>query len=573
MAASKPNTPFMSCIKVKGISLLPPFITPKRRVELQHYKQQAVKLEKRLKNCRDLQKNLEDLLNMEPLTDRRYSEVSFCGSSHVEALGIAEKANNDIPPPKRQITLSRDIIDVTQYNTDGIKIIYNDSNQDVGASEQVEVLYQHQHTNDVYQEPNSLNSASMDVNNHTLEGTPTKSFSSPLELSPRPRLIRSNSYTLDTPSPVLLAHLKKTGESKDGLNQSPISRNWSSLENNYVPFEKSEFSSINTVYNANCEEDVHSSTPTPKCEENDAAPAINVIQTDISVHKITVNTNNEVLDENSETSDTQLLQVLRALPDMYAKQIIELIESQKGVKSGNLEKDNNRKGSESPKKFDNSLKNDNNDVFQDSTTSLSPSQSIYYSLASSDTVRPLSDCSIQLIDLDQSPEQNPNVIQYIDEEVRSVYVGRELFPNLDANTMNNKQEWAASVIGAHIKGYLTRRLLNTEKVQSLIETIKDALVCALQLHNAENIDESDVELHRRLINQVSVACYEFHDIFFSISVQEQMSIIATDRQRKLEKAKRPTSAPTVSRKASKSSSARSTPRQRVQSHSRSLTKV
>lgn len=67
-----------------------------------------------------------------------------------------------------------------------------------------------------------------------------------------------------------------------------------------------------------------------------------------------------------------------------------------------------------------------------------------------------------------------------------------------------------------MKGYLTRRLLRTEKVQSLIDTIKDALLCALQLHTAENIDESDVELHRRLINQVSngfskaVWCVEKH---------------------------------------------------------------
>lgn len=66
------------------------------------------------------------------------------------------------------------------------------------------------------------------------------------------------------------------------------------------------------------------------------------------------------------------------------------------------------------------------------------------------------------------------------------------------------KETAASIIGAHVKGYLTRRLLKTERVQSLINTIKDALICALQLHTADNIDESDVELHRRLINQVSI---------------------------------------------------------------------
>lgn len=44
----------------------------------------------------------------------------------------------------------------------------------------------------------------------------------------------------------------------------------------------------------------------------------------------------------------------------------------------------------------------------------------------------------------------------------------------------------------------------TERVRTLIETIKDALICAMQLHaeTTENINESDVELHRRLVQQV-----------------------------------------------------------------------
>lgn len=47
--------------------------------------------------------------------------------------------------------------------------------------------------------------------------------------------------------------------------------------------------------------------------------------------------------------------------------------------------------------------------------------------------------------------------------------------------------------------------MRTERVQGLIQTIREALICAMQLHleNTENINESDVELHRRLIQQVS----------------------------------------------------------------------
>ncbi|VEN34568.1 unnamed protein product [Callosobruchus maculatus] len=134
--------------------------------------------------------------------------------------------------------------------------------------------------------------------------------------------------------------------------------------------------------------------------------------------------------------------------------------------------------------------------------------------------------------------------------------------------MNNiRREWAARVICAHARGYLTRRLLKTERVQSLIMTIKDALMCALQLHSADNINEADVELHRRLINQVSSACYAFHDVFFAYSVPEQMAMIAADRQRKQEKSKRPSSAPTSRTRLSSRSSRQLTPQ------SRSLTNV
>lgn len=59
------------------------------------------------------------------------------------------------------------------------------------------------------------------------------------------------------------------------------------------------------------------------------------------------------------------------------------------------------------------------------------------------------------------------------------------------------------MIGAYARGYLTRRLLKTDKVRGLIETIKETLVCALQLHGNESLDEYDIELHRRLIQQAS----------------------------------------------------------------------
>lgn len=69
------------------------------------------------------------------------------------------------------------------------------------------------------------------------------------------------------------------------------------------------------------------------------------------------------------------------------------------------------------------------------------------------------------------------------------------------------QHAAATKIVAVAKGYLVRRLMRTDRVQSTVQTIKDALLCALQLHqDREGIRGADVDLHRRLIQQVGARC-------------------------------------------------------------------
>lgn len=46
--------------------------------------------------------------------------------------------------------------------------------------------------------------------------------------------------------------------------------------------------------------------------------------------------------------------------------------------------------------------------------------------------------------------------------------------------------------------------MRTDKVQGLIQMLKDAVVCAFELHQAEDFQPSDVELHRRLLQQVII---------------------------------------------------------------------
>nr|XP_054924230.1 mucin-2-like isoform X2 [Dermacentor andersoni] len=90
---------------------------------------------------------------------------------------------------------------------------------------------------------------------------------------------------------------------------------------------------------------------------------------------------------------------------------------------------------------------------------------------------------------------------------------------------------------AMARGHLTRRLMKTHRVQSIIQTIKDTLECALRLHGEPHIRSGlvtpqDVELHQRLITQLTSACYELHDVFFNIPVAERMQLIAQLRSQK-----------------------------------------
>ena len=99
----------------------------------------------------------------------------------------------------------------------------------------------------------------------------------------------------------------------------------------------------------------------------------------------------------------------------------------------------------------------------------------------------------------------------------------------EAYSEKNQAAWAKlTAIG---KGFLTRRLLRTEKVQMLMMTIKETVSCAVQLHLESEGPPSkdDLELHARLLKQIEKACLDIHDIFFSISVRDRMIIISQNR--------------------------------------------
>ena len=82
-------------------------------------------------------------------------------------------------------------------------------------------------------------------------------------------------------------------------------------------------------------------------------------------------------------------------------------------------------------------------------------------------------------------------------------------------------------LSALIKGHLTRRLLKSARVQSIITSMKDIMKIALQLHHEQRSAE-DVQLHARLLHQLQKESQRFHDIFFKFSPAQKMSIIRED---------------------------------------------
>ncbi|XP_077381291.1 uncharacterized protein cp110 isoform X2 [Festucalex cinctus] len=87
---------------------------------------------------------------------------------------------------------------------------------------------------------------------------------------------------------------------------------------------------------------------------------------------------------------------------------------------------------------------------------------------------------------------------------------------------------------AAVKGYLTRRLLRTERVAQLARTIRDSqqFLRAFQLppHRGDICSKQDRLLQQRVALQLRTARYEMYDIFFSLSVAERMQLIILDRE-------------------------------------------
>uniref|UniRef100_A0A8C3PSE5 Centriolar coiled-coil protein 110 n=1 Tax=Calidris pygmaea TaxID=425635 RepID=A0A8C3PSE5_9CHAR len=95
-------------------------------------------------------------------------------------------------------------------------------------------------------------------------------------------------------------------------------------------------------------------------------------------------------------------------------------------------------------------------------------------------------------------------------------------------------------ITAVAKGFLTRRLLQTEKLKHLKQTVKDTMEFIKNFQSEAplkrgSVSAQDASLHERVMAQLRAALYDIHDIFFTIEASERMNILRHDREVRKEK--------------------------------------
>ncbi|XP_072240418.1 uncharacterized protein cp110 [Leuresthes tenuis] len=91
------------------------------------------------------------------------------------------------------------------------------------------------------------------------------------------------------------------------------------------------------------------------------------------------------------------------------------------------------------------------------------------------------------------------------------------------------------LLAAAVRGFLTRRLLRTERVAQLVRTIRDTqqFLQALKQQSVgkgEFCSRQDDFLQERVALQLRAARYEVYDVFFGLSARERMQLISWDRE-------------------------------------------
>lgn len=371
------------------------------------------------------------------------------------------------------------------------------------------------------------------------EHSPVQATDIPDE-SDAPKLIRSNSYTLDSPSPMLLRFLNGSSKApvsaattpnsstvpirdKKGRSQSEPSK----LRKIYAlktPARKAKSETLNDTkrrlkihskgeiverygLKSKTRKDFENlkgkpSRPKPSIAESVSEKPVESVHSPAQTSPIETLSVKALLKSIEEQHKKQQEELVRRqaeeqkqLMDQFARQqqnlIAKLKQSFPELISNESRFMQNR--TSSPIQSDHQLNG-----------SLNAEESSFYSTVRGDSPT----CSMSLVS-DAYSKQYLSSIRSFNEE-----------------PLCRKENAAATKINSLVRGYLIRRLLRTAFVQNVIENIKNILCTILD----SDPKTGDIKLRRNYLLILNSNCEKLHDVFFKLSIKERMELIAKDRE-------------------------------------------
>uniref|UniRef100_A0A672GH22 Centriolar coiled-coil protein 110 n=1 Tax=Salarias fasciatus TaxID=181472 RepID=A0A672GH22_SALFA len=110
----------------------------------------------------------------------------------------------------------------------------------------------------------------------------------------------------------------------------------------------------------------------------------------------------------------------------------------------------------------------------------------------------------------------------------------------DLQVLTAEQQRAFCHIGAIVRGFLTRRLLKTEKLKHLRQTVVDTqeFIRSFQTEASQKrgiYSAQDLSLQERVRAQLRAALYDIHDIFFEMPLVDRLALLQQERELRAER--------------------------------------
>lgn len=370
--------------------------------------------------------------------------------------------------------------------------------------------------------------------------TPSSRISSPENGPDNPeQLIRSNSYTIDDPSPMLIKHIKTIGISFD---------NQSNGDSNVDQSAASETDTLVDDSTNSIDRQQSNKTPSPSPKKSTAwmhnmsakineppskspKQSRNSSDGQRSPHKAAKSRSSRfrspagtTMGSPSSTSSSappvEYNRILKLIEDQHANQVNELLWRQQEERKRmqlefQLQQDELLQKIVDLVEHKTNPQNDTENIpssnanVSDTDFNGNSDAEIYDSNRNVRMQTPDNDNkhrTSRRLDYKQSTASGRSTTDYVDPRAVEYVKKRE---------SENK---AATVINAHVRGYLTRRLFQTNKVGNMVKTIRDTLLFLLDMHFNRKDDESpaDIELKSQLLQQVICAFFCLFQIIYII---------------------------------------------------------